>query len=321
MKPSDMAVVSPSDAVIELMKHANSRVVIAAPYIKSATLRHLLTTMSDTIVECACITRWLPEDIVSGVCDLEIFDDVTKVNGGRLLVHPHLHAKYYSNGHAALVGSANLTSRGLGWHTPSNVELLVALPAEFPGLADWEAALLDSAVEVTEQLRENIRVQAEQLKHSRPVHHPPEVEAEAGEEEAAALWVPKCPAPERLWEVYCGGGADTMVSSAFKAAQEDLVALSPPQGLTEELFAEYVAGILRHMQLLIEIDQLASTGLTDTKGQELLIDRLSGGTGDMNDYGNMWRIVKLWLAYFFPESYRLETGQEILVKGREIPRK
>ena len=316
-----MAVVFPGDAVLELMQNATSRVVIAAPYIKSATIRRLLKTIPDTVLELACITRWLPEDIVSGICDLEIFDDVTQVKGGRLLVHPHLHAKYYSNGQETLVGSANLTSRGLGWHTPSNVEILVALPAEFPGLADWESTLLDSAVEVTEQLREQIRVQAEQIKQTGPVHHSPEVEDETAEDEQVALWVPQCPVPERLWEVYRGRGADTMVSSAFRAAQDDLAALSPPQGLSEDLFTAYVAGILRQMPLLTEIDKLASTGLTDTKAHEFLSDQLSVHTGGTNEYGQVWRIVKLWLIYFFPDSYRLETGQEVLVKGREIPRR
>ena len=316
-----MPVVFPGDAVLELMQNTTSRVVIVAPYIKSATIRRLLGKIPDTVSECACITRWLPEDIASGVCDLEILDDVRQVNGGRLLIHPHLHAKYYSNGQRTLVGSANLTSRGLGWHTPSNVELLVALPAEFPGLADWESSLFASAVEATEQLREQIRVQAEQLKQARPMHHPPEVEAETGEEEEATLWVPQCPAPERLWEVYGGRGADTMVSSAFKAAQEDLAALSPPQGLTEDLFTAYVAGILRQMPLLTEIDKLASTGLTDTKAQEFLSDHLSRSTEGISDHRQFWRIVKLWLLHFFPASYRLETGQEVLVKGRQIPRR
>ena len=321
MKTNNVTVLLPGDAVLELMQNATSRVVIAAPYIKSATIRRLLKTIPNTVSECACITRWLPEDIASGVCDLEIFDDITQIAGGRLLVHPHLHAKYYSNGQKTLVGSANLTSRGLGWHTPSNVELLVALPADFPGLADWESALLDSAVKATEQLRERIREQAAQLKQTRPVYRPPEVEDETGEEKEASLWVPQCPAPERLWEVYRGHGADTMVSSAFKAAQDDLASLSPPQGLTEDLFTAYVAGILRQMPLLTEIDQLASTGLTDTKAQKLLSDRLNGGTEGMNDYGQIWRIVKFWLVYFFPGSYRLETDQEVLVKGRKIPRR
>lgn len=314
-----MTVLFPGDIVLELMQNATSRIVIVAPYVKSATIRRLLKSIPEKISEFVCITRWLPEDIASGVCDLEIFDDITKLAGGRLLVHPHLHAKYYSNGQKTLVGSANLTSRGLGWHTPSNVELLVALPAEFPGLANWESALLDSAIEATEQLREQIRVQAEQLKQTRPIYCPPEVE-NAIEEEEARLWVPQCPSPDRLWEVYCGRGADTMVSSAFKAAQDDLAALSPPQGLTEDLFIAYMAGILRQMPLLAEIDQLALTGLTDTKAQELLSDHLSGGTGSMKDYSHIWRITKHWLVHFFPESYRLETGLEVLVKGREIPR-
>jgi len=312
-----MAVVFPGDGVLELMRSATGRVVIAAPYIKSPTIRRLLDAIPDAVSDCTCITRWLPEDIASGVCDLEILDDVSQVKGGRLLVHPHLHAKYYSNGQQSLVGSANLTARGLGWYTPSNVELLVELPANFPGLAEWEQVLWNSAVTVTDQLRERIRAQAEQLGQAGPLHHAPEVEEKAAEEEEAALWVPRCPAPERLWEVYRGYGADRMVSSAFEAAQDDLAALSPPPGLTRDLFTAYVAGILRQMPLLTEVDKLAATGLTDTRAHEFLSDRLVGE----KDHEQVWRVVKQWLVYFVPDSYRLETGQEVLVKGRQLPRR
>ena len=314
-----MAVVSPGDAVVEVVQNATERLVIVAPYIKSATIRRLLASIPDTVSKLTCITRWLPEDIASGVCDLEIFEDILNVPGGRLLVHPHLHAKYYSNGRQTLVGSANLTSRGLGWHTPANVEILVALPADFPGLTNWEAMLLESAIEATEQLRRQLRIQADQLKQAGSLHRPPEVEAESSEPERLTLWVPQCPVPERLWEVYCGGGAATMVSSAYKAAQDDLEALSPPPGLTEELFKAYVAGILRQMPLLAELDKLAVAGLTDTKAQEFLSDHLAGHSDDINDYAQVWRISKVWLTHFFPEAYRLETGQEVLVKGRELP--
>ena len=315
-----MSVVSSGDAVLTLVGSASHRVVIAAPYIKSAAIRRLLGTIPETVSELVCITRWQPEDIVSGACDLDIMDDVTQIQGGRLLVHPHLHAKYYSNGRESLVGSANLTARGLGWYTPGNVEILVALPADFPGLADWESTLLDSAVEATKQLREHIGMQAEQIRQAGLVYHVPEIEGEAGDGSQASLWVPQCPVPERLWEVYRGRGADTMVSSAFKAAQDDLVALSPPRGLTEDLFTAYVTGILRQMPLLIEIDKLASTGLTDKKAHEFLSDQLIDHAEGTSEYDQIWRIVKLWLVYFFPKSYRLETGQEVLVRGREIPR-
>ena len=179
--------------------------------------------------------------------------------------------------------------------------------------------LLESAIEATELLRQQLRTQAEELKQAVPLPHPPEVEAEPREPEALTLWVPQCPVPERLWEVYCGGGADTMVSSAFKAAQDDLAALSPPQGLTEELFNAYVAGILRQMPLLAELDKLAVAGLTDTKAHEFLSNYLASPRGDINEYVHVWRTSKLWLTYFFPKAYRLETGQEVLVKGRKLP--
>ena len=61
-----------------------------------------------------------------------------------------------------------------------------------------------------------------------------------------------------------------MVSSTFDAAQEDLAALSPPSGLTQDLCAVHVAGILRQMSLLTEIDKLAAADLADTMAREFL---------------------------------------------------
>ena len=311
-----MTVVLPGDGILELIRAANDRVVIAAPYIKSPTLRRLLDAVPETVSECICVTRWLPEDIASGVCDLEILDDLAQARGGRLLVHPHLHAKYYSNGRQSLVGSANLTARGLGWHTPSNVELLVALPAEFAGLAEWEEALISSAVPAAPELQERLRVQAEKLNEEQVIHHVPEVEGGI-EEVNTVLWIPQCPTPERLWQVYCGNGADTMVSSAFEAAKTDIAALSLPPGLTQELFNAYMRGILKQMPLLIHIDKLASTGLTDTKAQEFF----AGQMGDDSDTKQLWRVVKEWLVFFFPDTYRLETAEQVLVKGRQLSKR
>src|SRR3546814_11777743 len=133
-----MAVVLPGVGILELIRAANDRVVIAAPYIKSPTLRRLLDAVPEPVSECACVTRWLPEDIASGVCDLEILDDIAGARGGRLLVHPHLHAKYYSIVRDFLVVSANPTARNLGRPPPSYVELLIALPVALGGLAQWD---------------------------------------------------------------------------------------------------------------------------------------------------------------------------------------
>ena len=310
-----MVTVIPGDGVLELMRNATSRIVIVAPFIKSSTIRRLLEVISDTVSECICITRWLPEDIASGVCDLEVFDDISQTQGGQMLVHPHLHAKYYSNGQHALVGSCNLTARGFGWATPSNVELAVSIPSDFQGLEQWEAMLINSSVPVSDRLRDEIRLQAEKLKQNHSVYSAPEVEAQS--EHDHTFWVPKCPTPDRLWQVYRGRGNDTMVSSAFEAAQQDLAALGPPHGLSQELFTAYVAGILKQMPFLTEIDKLASTGLTDTYAHEFLAEHLDHIKSEA-DQIQVWNVVKRWLIHFFPNSLRLESAQEVLVKGSKL---
>ena len=239
-----MAVVSPGDAVIELVEHTSDRLVIVAPYIKSTTIRRLIASVPATVAELTCITRWLPEDIASGVCDLEIFDDILNVRGGRLLVHPHLHAKYYSNGRQTLVGSANLS------RAASAGTLLPTLRSSSPCLRsfqDWQVGSLcywNPPLGLPSNCASSFvcrPTRSNELDHYTTLR---KLKRNPERPERLTLWVPQCPVPERLWEVYRGGGADTMVSSAYKAAQDDLEALSPPQGLTEELFTAYVAGIL-----------------------------------------------------------------------------
>ena len=306
-----MSVVDQGKGVIDLVRSANDRLVIAAPYIKSHSLRSLMKHIPESVTELICITRWLPQDIASGVCDIEIYEDITKFQGGELRVHPHLHAKFYSNTNQCLVGSANLTGRGLGWHTPANVELLVELPISFSGLSDWEVALLNSSVTATTGLRDQILAEAERL--PKPNHYSPEVEVS---EKPDAIWVPTCTVPDRLWKIYQGIGADSIVTSAYDAAQSDLAALSPPHGLDQTLFEAYVSGILRQMPFIAEIDTLASTGVTDLQAHQFLSERLEI---DATSAQHCWRVLKLWLIHFFGDSYRLETGQDILVKGKEIP--
>ena len=310
-----MSVVSPCDIVLDIIRSAHGEVTIVAPYIKSKSLRNLLTELPSTINVLTCVSRWLPQDIASGVCDIDIYEDIL-AHSGKLLVHPHLHAKYYRAGNRCLVGSANLTSRGLGWTTPANLELLVELPLDFPGLLEWEEALLDSAIPVTEELRDQVSQEAEHLKMDGKIFRMPEVDTGTEKDTAASHWFPTCSVPDRLWHVYKGGGIDTMVSSAWEAAQHDLTALGPPHGLSKQLFDPYIAGILRQMPLISEIDSLALTGLTDSQAHAFLTERLETDISYPTD--QVWHILKAWLRHFFSETYRLEAKQEVLVKGKRL---
>ena len=310
-----MSIVVPGDKALDIIRGAAESVLFVAPYIKSNAMDQLLSAIPENVMSIRCITRWLPEDVASGVCDLDIWEKIIN-RGGELFVHPHLHAKYYRADNKCLVGSANLTKRGLGWASPSNVEILVELPATFEGLQEWEATIVYAAVPVNAEVYNQIAQQAEKLKGEAKVYQLPEIEL--GEEEAQAnqFWTPRCSTPERLWDVYRGMSADTMVTSAYEAAKKDIVALSPPPDLSRSLFNKYVAGILRQMPLITEIDHLAQRGITDVQARDFLNENI----GKQMNYPpeDTWRVLKDWLVYFFPETYRREAGQEVIIKGAII---
>ena len=312
-----MSIVVPGDKALDIIRSARESVLFVAPYIKSNAMEQFLSAIPESVRSIRCITRWLPEDVASGVCDLDIWEKITN-RGGELFVHPHLHAKYYRADNKCLVGSANLTKRGLGWASPSNVELLVELPADFEGLQlqEWEATIAHASVLVNAELYNQIAEQAEKLKAEAKVYQLPEIELDEEEASANQFWTPRCSAPERIWDVYRGMSADTMVTTAYEAAEKDLAALSPPPDLSQPLFNKYVAGILRQMPLITEIDQLAQSGITDVQARDFLIENI----GDKMDYPpeDTWRVLKDWLVHFFPETYIREAGQEVLIKGRTI---
>lgn len=315
---SDISVVEPLSAIIELMRSATDDVLIVAPYIKAHALQRLISVIPDTVTRLICVTRWLPEDIASGACDLEIFDLVADRLGGVLRIHPHLHAKYYRTSSLAMIGSANITARALGWSSPPNIELLVQLPVDLPGLVQWEERLLGSTLPATVELRDQIAEQAARLKVEGAVAIIPEVETQSPEPDASGLWFPECPVPDRLWEVYRSAGVDTMVSSAREGAEHDLIALAPPKGLSKDLFEAYITGILKQIPIIEDIDRLSTAGLSDNQAKAFLTEKL--GTDIAYNHEEVWRILKHWMIHFFPANYRLETAQEVLIKGKEIRR-
>lgn len=314
-----MPVVNTAGALEPLIRSATDSVLIAAPFIKVRTLKRVIAAVPPSVTEFVCVTRWLPADIAAGVCDIEIFELVRALKGGVLRVHPRLHGKFYRAGDSCLVGSANLTGPGLGWSTPSNVELLVQLPTDFEGVAAWESTLLRSSVKATEELRDSVIKEADRLREQGlvPSYHP-DGGGEFDEEVPVSAWVPTCPAPEKLWFVYRGDSASMMTQNAWKAAHSDLLALGVPQGLPEKLFNEFVAGSLRQMPIVLQVDALASKGLTDASAHDLLVAASLAADGISVE--NIWMMLKRWLIFFLPETYRVEVGQEVLVKGQKLSR-
>ena len=307
-----------SKQIIDFFGSSQHSVVIVAPYIKTSALNRILGAVPKTVSQLEFVTRWDIHDIASGVCDLEIFEHIVD-RGATLRIFPHLHAKYYRVDDRCVVGSANLTARGFGWVVPANVELIVALPANHEGLHSWESRLLQSSIIVDDEICNTIKKEVEKLKVSDNALHYPELPFphENGDVEIdLEHWLPSCPAPDRLWEVYGGGGEGVMVQFAYEAAQRDLAVLGPPVGLSQPLFNRFINGILRQMPLIRRLDKLSQQGLPDHEAITFLATSLSANNPLTPE--RAWKVLKDWFLHFFPEEYRIENRQEVLVKGRKL---
>lgn len=301
--------------LLKLVSSAKERIVLAAPFIKVEVLQQLLDAIPILGgLHIDCVTRWRPEDIVDGVCDLEIFEVIADRTNACLWRQPDLHAKFFRADQSCLVGSANLTGRALGWRLPTNLELLVELDFSLHALQDWETSLMSSCVPVTAKLRDQIAKQATDLAAQRP--KTPSVDVEH-HDDPSFRWMPLCPSPERLFKVYTGELDDAkMVRSAFEFAQRDLRTLGPPKGYSEEQFRKHVADRLQKLEVVQKVVTASSSGVSDAQALELIAEYIDESS--MIGPTDAWKTLKHWMMHFFPEQYRIEVGQEILVKGRTI---
>lgn len=307
---------SHGERLLDLCRSASQSVLIAAPFVKDHVLARLCDVLSPTVTSFTCITRWFPEEVAAGVSDLEIFDRLAARPRSRLLLHPYLHAKLYRADRRCLIGSANLTGRALGWALPPNIELLVELDAETSELVALETHLISAAVPVTAATRDAVRAAAEKLRTENRVPRFSSVEADSSAP-SPQIWLPICATPDRLWNVYANHEPWQLVSSAATAAAADLKALGLPAGLLRPTFNHYIAAALKQMPLVMDIDRRAAAGITDEEAIAL-ITKTVGSDNLTYPAADTWEVLKKWLAYFFPGTYRRSAQGEVFVRGRQI---
>jgi len=304
-----IGMVAVSDDLLRLVRGAKRELVLAAPFVKLHSLKHLLDCRPDGI-SVACFTRWLPGDIAASVCDLEIYDYLIAISAS-LFISPALHAKYYRADDDCLVGSANITHPALGLSFPPNLELLVKISHSHGDLAEWEDRLKRSAIPATEELRDQIKSEAERLIAEPPMKNQGSVDSKVME-----IWLPTCPSPQHLWDVYAGTDEDVLVRSAAQACRDDLNVLSPPLGLDKSSFVKYVASTLLLVPLVLKIDSMARSGLRDSEAVSFLV--ANGVAMDQKSAAKRWRILKEWMSYFYPNTYVKSVQEETILRGKKI---
>lgn len=298
------------DALLELCRRASKEAFLAAPFVKAQTLQRVLEAIP---AQCSLVvvTRWIPEEVACGVCDLEIFDLLQARPNTKLLLHPCLHAKYYRLDDNCLVGSANLTATGLGWSATPNIETLLQLPKETAQLAMLESMLLEKAIRATQEIRDKLAIQIEGMRAELRIS--PNLEARGIEP-----WLPTCSRPEQLFRIYGHNELGALLTSTVSTGQHDLQYFSLIPGLTEVEFKKMISGTLEQLPVFQELfDKLRTTPVTTEEAVLLITRTMCQFAVPAYDAESYWQIFKTWLLFFFPE-YRARPATEVLEVAKEL---
>lgn len=216
---------------------------IAAPYIKEGPVRMLLRA-APQIEHLTCVSRWSPRDIAQGASDSVVRELIVRA-GGRFLIHPKLHAKYYRTDETVLVGSANMTSAGMGLVSLSNLEILCPPGENFDATA-FESSLLRNSREVED---------AEYLLWRQiPVQR---LNVDEDSKRDSSDWRPIARDPEDVWLVYQEGRPVHLSDSARQNAIEDLSNLQMPGDLSRNQFDSWIRAALLSSAFVLAVRSIA----------------------------------------------------------------
>lgn len=285
------------EVLVEQAKSAHSRVVIVAPFIKYGAIKRLVDEL-DVAVQLDVFTRWTPEELVSGVSDIEVWPLISRRQRSGLYLRPGLHAKYYRFDDQALSGSANLTDKGMGWSSVSNLELLIL--GEAKSFLEFENDLFSTSYRVDDETYSATKTAMEKLASV------PQANSQLRDgEDRAGLdgWTPVSRQVQRLYECYQGND-DVVISSVYEDGLTDLAALEMPVNLSSADFVSVVASRLRTLSVVAAIDAAAVQAIDRAQGMELLI---KGNFSTPDSAEASWDIWSAWLTHFFPNRYRVKS--------------
>jgi hypothetical protein len=206
---------------------------VVAPFIEPSLLSDLFGSRPPALV----VTSWRPDHLVSGVSKLQVYD-VCRELGAKLVTNDNVHAKVITgNFKSSIVGSANLTFRGLGIASVPNLEAVVHVRHPSSQLKALISKLLIEGRAVDDLVHERYRewLAAQTLMTIPPLTAP----TAAASDPYLVSQLPATLSPDDLWEEVHTGG---LLSDS---AVHDLQLLHLGEKLSPELFKEAARDSLR----------------------------------------------------------------------------
>ena len=137
--------------IIDEVSRAADNLQIISAFCKLPAIKFIDENISHPIKQKKLMVRFLLSDILHGATDFELFD-YCKANGWQMYVRFDLHAKtYIFDRKRCILGSANLTSKGLGLSLHGNYELSSFAEVDDSDLKKIDT-LFDNAILMTDEL-------------------------------------------------------------------------------------------------------------------------------------------------------------------------
>lgn len=293
-----------------LLAGAERQVLLCAPFIKAKVLQTLLSVVAPG-VDVRIVTRWRPEEVATGVSDLEVFEVAGERLRTELLLLDDLHAKLYIADDKCLLGSANLTASALGWAEPGNVELLVPTPA-----TDTDVAVLLKRLDAAEAATFTKRTEVAEAAAALAAPKLGEGKDVAEWSDGRALdWLPRCAAPDKLYDMYGDRNTVAVAEETRDDGLADLRDLKIPPGLTRDAFVEAVRDAVGRIPSMERILSEVPRGVTDSRGVALVEESRPGLPGV--DAAKQWEILRDWISVFF--AHEFEVAPESFVTRLKAP--
>jgi hypothetical protein len=285
------------ERLIDLVKGARRECVLAAPYIKAATLNRIISAIP-VGRQIKVVTRWRIDEIAMGVSDLEVWNLLKRRENATLWLKPTLHAKYYRADKNIAFGSANLTDAALGWGKNPNLEILEVINPSHTSLQQFENMLFSGTTVVDEKLYLSF-VRALDDFPSPPSEIAPEITV--AETVTAENCRPCVRFPEDLYVFYTGKG-ETLTAAARDAAATDLTALQPPPALSESAFKAWIGLAILQSAEFKEIDAFIVESKRFGEMRKFIAAR--GAT----DGSWSWQTWMRWILHFLPNHFVFHTA-------------
>ena len=248
------------------------------------------------------VVRWRPEDVRSGVSDLEIYPYLAEC-GIPLYCNKGIHLKLYVfESNFAFSTSGNLTLRGFGYTADSNIEVgsFVNITQE-----DWSRIykVINTSKQVDEDMYQRYKKYVEACpKLPEPVILPPDLFGTLKAYTISSL--PAMETPVKLADYYFASNTGTHTAEAVRQATHDLVTFDIPPKLNQQDFEQSLGNSFRRTPFVIEFIDFLKTEKSLRFGA--VNDWIHQRCEDVPlpykwEIKENTRIFYNWLEHFFPE--------------------